>query len=99
VISGRAIMSDMMVAWTLLDTRTRSLFRTRVGVDDATWARGRGWALTFGVVALPYYRTTNPTLAAIAQRSLDEVLAGAACGGWPAHPGAVGDAAPGASPI
>lgn len=66
---------DMMVAWTLLSEETRNLFREMVQVDDATWARGRGWALSFGVVALPYYEKTNPVLARSAGRTIDEVLA------------------------
>lgn len=36
---------DLAVAWTLLTVEGRSAFRERLGVDDATWARGRGWAL------------------------------------------------------
>lgn len=66
---------DMMVAWTLLSAKTRNIFRASVQVDDATWARGRGWALTFGLVALPYYQKTNPVLADIARRTINEVLA------------------------
>lgn len=66
---------DMMVAWTLLSRETRDLFRAVVQADDATWARGRGWALTFGLVALPYYQKTNPVLANIARYAIDEVLA------------------------
>lgn len=66
---------DMMVAWTLLSAQTRGFFRAAVQADDATWARGRGWALTFGLVALPYYQHTNPVLARIARYAIDEVLA------------------------
>ena len=44
-------------------------------VDDATWARGRGWALSFGLIALPYYQSTNPVLAGIARYTIDEALA------------------------
>ncbi len=65
---------DMMVAWTFLSAETRDLFREIVQVDDATWARGRGWALAFGLIALPYYINTNPVLAGIARRTIDEVL-------------------------
>lgn len=36
---------DLAVAWTLLTSDGRQAFRERLGVDDATWARGRGWAL------------------------------------------------------
>jgi aminoglycoside phosphotransferase (APT) family kinase protein len=36
---------DLAIAWTLLTTPGRRAFRDRLGVDEATWARGRGWAL------------------------------------------------------
>lgn len=65
---------DMMVAWTLLSNETRKLFHEIIQVDDATWARGRGWALTFGIVALPYYEKTNPILASIARKTIENVL-------------------------
>lgn len=66
---------DIMAAWTYLSAETRPSFRDVVGVDDATWVRGRGWALSFGVIALPYYHIRNPVLAGIAKRAIDEVLA------------------------
>ncbi|CAM5432299.1 aminoglycoside phosphotransferase family protein [Streptomyces tanashiensis] len=66
---------DTMPAWTLLTADTRSLFREAAGVDDATWARGRGWALVWGLVTEHYYRDTNLVLAGIARRSRTEALA------------------------
>jgi aminoglycoside phosphotransferase (APT) family kinase protein len=36
---------DLAIAWTLLTEPSRQVFRDRLGVDDASWARGRGWAL------------------------------------------------------
>ena len=67
--------TDVMTAWLYLDADTRDLFRAVLVVDDATWARGRGWALSVGLIALPYYRHSNPILARIAHRAIDEVLA------------------------
>lgn len=66
---------DVMAAWTFLSAESREVFRAALGVDDATWARGRGWALSFGLIALPYYRVSNPVLARIARRAIDEALA------------------------
>lgn len=66
---------DLMVAWTFLSANTRHYFRSLVGVDDATWIRGRGWALSFGLIAYAYYIHSNPGLAAISRRTIDEVLA------------------------
>ena len=66
---------DLMVAWNLLSAETRGVFRAALPVDDATWSRGRGWALSVGLIALPYYRRTNPALAGISAHAIDEALA------------------------
>ncbi len=66
---------DVMAAWLYLSAETRDVFRATLQVDDATWARGRGWALSVGLIALPYYQNTNPVLAGIARRAIAEVLA------------------------
>jgi aminoglycoside phosphotransferase (APT) family kinase protein len=65
---------DLMIAWNLFDADTRATFRNAVNVDEATWARGRGWALSV-VVALPYYQHSNPTLAGISRHAIAQVLA------------------------
>lgn len=38
------------------------------------WVRGRGWALSMAVIALPYYRESNPAFADLARHVMDEVL-------------------------
>jgi aminoglycoside phosphotransferase (APT) family kinase protein len=66
---------DLMVAWNLLSAESRDVFRNALQVDDATWARGRGWALSVGLIALPYYQATNPVLTRASRYAIDEVLA------------------------
>ena len=66
---------DLQVAWNLFTGEARAVFREALGVDDMTWARGRGWALSVGLLQLPYYHQTNPLLATIARRTINEVLA------------------------
>ena len=66
---------DLPVAWNLLPSDVRDVFRATLGVDDATWARGRGWALSIALIQLPYYQDTNPPLAANARLVVREVLA------------------------
>ncbi|MGW6055102.1 aminoglycoside phosphotransferase family protein [Streptomyces sp. NPDC055189] len=66
---------DLITAWSLLTAEAREAFRTALGVDDATWARGRGWALSIALIELPYYRTRNATIARIARHVIEEVLA------------------------
>ncbi len=65
---------DVMIAWTLFAGRSREVFREALRVDDATWARGRGWALSWALIFIPYYLHTNPAGVAKARRTLDEVL-------------------------
>jgi aminoglycoside phosphotransferase (APT) family kinase protein len=66
---------DLIVGWNLLDARSRRLFRAALGVDDATWARGRGWALSVSLVELPYYWDTNPVMVEEARHTLAELAA------------------------
>jgi aminoglycoside phosphotransferase (APT) family kinase protein len=64
---------DLIVAWNLLPEHARTAFRAGTGVDAATWARGRGWALSVALLQLPYYRDTNPGLAANALHVIHEI--------------------------
>ena len=69
---------DVMAAWKLFDGGARDSFRAELSVDDAPWARSRGWALSQAVVALAYYTPeTNAVLVAEAQRWLAAVLSDA----------------------
>jgi aminoglycoside phosphotransferase (APT) family kinase protein len=66
---------DLMVAWSFLPAEAREVFRASLSIDDATWARGRGWALSVALIALPYYWTTNPVRVAYSWHRIGEVLA------------------------
>jgi aminoglycoside phosphotransferase (APT) family kinase protein len=69
---------DVMVAWKTLPVNARASFRAELEVDDATWARAYGWALSQALGALAYYtEKTNAVLVAEARRWLHEVLADA----------------------
>jgi aminoglycoside phosphotransferase (APT) family kinase protein len=65
---------DLIVAWNLLPAGVRHIFRSALNVDDATWARGRGWALTIALIQLPYYQKRNPALAESARFVINEIL-------------------------
>jgi aminoglycoside phosphotransferase (APT) family kinase protein len=58
----------------LFQRESRGAFRAAIGVDDATWARGRGLALSVALVALPYYLETNSAIVRWARYMIDEVL-------------------------
>jgi aminoglycoside phosphotransferase (APT) family kinase protein len=67
---------DVMVAWKMLSRDVRDGFRSALAVDDATWARARGLALSQSLMALAYYTLeTNASLVLEARRWLAEVVA------------------------
>lgn len=65
---------DLQPAWNLFTGASRRRFRGELAVDEASWLRGRGWALRQAVVALPYYWDTNPGIVRQARRALRELL-------------------------
>jgi len=66
---------DLMIAWGLFSGASRETFRSVLAVDDATWARGRGQALSQAVIFIPYYLNTNPVGVDNARRMIDEIFA------------------------
>ncbi|GAB2620464.1 aminoglycoside phosphotransferase family protein [Streptomyces capparidis] len=65
---------DLFPAWNLLPAEAREVFRKALGVDDATWRRGRARTLSQALIALPYYRSTNPAMARNARHVIRAVL-------------------------
>lgn len=43
---------DLVIAWTMFGEASRHAFRSALPLDDATWARGRGWALWKALITL-----------------------------------------------
>ena len=66
---------DLSVAWTMLTADGRQAFRRRLPVDDATWARGRGWALWKALVACADTIDIYDDDARESRRVLGEILA------------------------
>jgi aminoglycoside phosphotransferase (APT) family kinase protein len=67
---------ELMVAWSFFDAEERAVYRDALGfVDDAMWLRGRAWATSAALQALPYYRDTNPDIVARSWRTVRAVLA------------------------
>ena len=66
--------ADHIPAWNLLPPGARAAFRAALAVDDVTWSRGRALALSIALIQLPYYKDTNPVLAANARHVIAEVL-------------------------
>ena len=66
---------DLVIAWSLLNVNSRSVFKQHLqDIDENTWQRGRGWALSIASIMLPYYKDTNPVLAELARRIIENVL-------------------------
>jgi len=65
---------DLIPAWSMLPPDARDAFRAALDPDDATWRRGRAWALLMAVNALPYYADTNPFLADLSRHIIAAVL-------------------------
>ncbi|MFF3484468.1 aminoglycoside phosphotransferase family protein [Streptomyces sp. NPDC002701] len=67
---------DLIIAYTLMSAGSRAAFRATLGVDDATWTRGRGWALATGLNAYTSYAAVDPRVAAQTTRQITEALIG-----------------------
>ncbi|MGL5853576.1 MAG: aminoglycoside phosphotransferase, partial [Phycicoccus sp.] len=65
---------DLVLAWTLLPERTRPVFRDAVGLDDATWARARGWALWKALLDLEAAVGSDPERVAVERRVIEAVI-------------------------
>jgi aminoglycoside phosphotransferase (APT) family kinase protein len=69
---------DVMAAWKLFSGESRDIFRSKLNVDDATWTRSKGLALSQAVLILSYYTLeTNAVLVREAQHWVSEVLSSA----------------------
>jgi aminoglycoside phosphotransferase (APT) family kinase protein len=67
--------ADVIAGWSVFGPGAREAFRDSLVVDDATWARARGYALHQALLIIPYYPRTNPGFVATATRTVDQVLA------------------------
>jgi aminoglycoside phosphotransferase (APT) family kinase protein len=66
---------DLSIAWTLFEGESREAFREALSVDQATWARGRGWTLWKALITLAGLPDANARAARRHRRVIDEVLA------------------------
>ena len=65
---------DVAPAWTLLEGEARRIFRDRLDVDDATWARARAWVMLPALAGIRYYEKTCRAPSERSRRHLDAVL-------------------------
>ncbi|MGO4316265.1 aminoglycoside phosphotransferase family protein [Agrobacterium tumefaciens] len=67
--------SDLILAWNVLDAESRNVFRQAMDLDNATWQRGRGWALWKALITLEAQRGRDEKLAEWSRRTIREVIA------------------------
>jgi aminoglycoside phosphotransferase (APT) family kinase protein len=67
---------DMTIAFNMMSARSRAAFRAVLNVDDATWIRGRGWALSTGLNAYTSYAAVNSQVAVRTTRQISDALNG-----------------------
>ena len=65
---------ELMIAWSL-SADARSRLRADLEVDDATWARAKGWVIEQAVAFIPYYEASLPTAVSITRQRLATLLA------------------------
>lgn len=66
--------SDLILAWNVLDAESRAVFRRALDLDEATWQRGRGWALWKALIVLDSERGRNEKMAEWSRRTIREVF-------------------------
>lgn len=64
---------DLISAWMLLPKPARPALRAAASVDDATWARGRAWALHVGLLMFSG-SAHQPVLARLGEQTIQEAL-------------------------
>ncbi|WCK01299.1 aminoglycoside phosphotransferase family protein [Agrobacterium tumefaciens] len=67
--------SDLILAWNVFDAQGRDVFRRALGLDEATWQRGRGWALWKALIVLDAERGRNEKMAEWSRRTIRGVFA------------------------
>lgn len=65
---------DLQPAWNVFTDSSRRTFLAELRVDPAMRLRGRGWALSQALIALPYYWETNAGIIRQALHAIDLVL-------------------------
>jgi aminoglycoside phosphotransferase (APT) family kinase protein len=66
---------DTTIAWTFLSGESQRVFKERLPVDDATWVRGRGWAIWKAMIVLVGALKTDPDDAKFTKNVIGKILA------------------------
>lgn len=66
---------DTTIAWTFFSGESRRVFKERLPVDEATWTRGRGWAIWKAMIVLVPALDTDPADAEFTKGVVASILA------------------------
>jgi aminoglycoside phosphotransferase (APT) family kinase protein len=66
---------DTTIAWTFLSGESSRIFAERLPFDEATWARGRGWAIWKAMIVLVHDLRDDPEEAVLGQRVIEAIVA------------------------
>lgn len=65
---------DLAITWTQFFGESRHTFRTEMGWDAGTWARGRGWALWKALIVAAGFMGADHPEGGTSRRVIDEVI-------------------------
>jgi aminoglycoside phosphotransferase (APT) family kinase protein len=65
---------DVIVAWHLLETDARAVFREQLGCDELEWNRSKAWAFEQSIGAIWYYADSNHAMSTMGRRTLQRIL-------------------------
>ena len=66
---------DTTIAWTFLSGESSRIFKQRLPFDEATWVRGRGWAIWKAMIVLVGALKDDPQDAAYTKGVIEAILA------------------------
>jgi aminoglycoside phosphotransferase (APT) family kinase protein len=66
---------DTTIAWTFLSGDSQRVFKEQLPVDEATWTRGRGWAIWKAMIVLVDELNTDPDGAKFTKDVIGKILA------------------------
>ncbi|WP_213813796.1 aminoglycoside phosphotransferase family protein [Glaciihabitans sp. dw_435] len=66
---------DLVIAWTMFSGESRDAFTAARAVDDAMWARGRGWAIWKALIVAAGLAGTNSPAGGSSRRVIERVIA------------------------
>ena len=65
---------DLAITWTFFKEESRDAFRAAIPLDNATWARARGWTLWKALIVYAGLPGTNPLEKEKSKKIIDEIL-------------------------